>query len=192
MEFSYKRALLTRVETWKLANGILTTPKGQQLDLRTVTGAQFSDMRVKRRWLSELQLKTPDTKIAINCNDTRNGGQRHQFFLLIFEVLRSLQKHNPQLKIQHGLGRITNYVYASAGLIPVGFGLSFLFEALQYSSGRSFGIGMGLFFLLLGAFWIWSASPWKAAPMRSPKELSDCLARVTGIQPQITSSSVNR
>lgn len=80
-------------------------------------------------------------------------------------MLRLLHKHNPDLKIQHGLGRIANYAYACVGLIPAGFGLVFLFEALQRSSGRSSGVGMGLVFLLLGAFWIWSASPWKAALM---------------------------
>lgn len=189
MDFSYKKALLASVETWTLADGQLTTPKGTQLNLQAVTEARFSDMMAKRRWLSEFRLKSDETTVLITCNDKRNGEQRQRFFLLVLEVLKALHTHNPTLKIQQGLGRIANYAFACVGLIPIGGGLSILFDMLKSGEMSGFGIGMGLFLMLLGAFLIWCASPWEAAPMRSPSELSGWIISTTGLQLPITAST---
>ncbi|MEO0888127.1 MAG: hypothetical protein AAFY54_19660, partial [Cyanobacteria bacterium J06648_10] len=55
-------------------------------------------------------------------------------------------------------------------LIPVGFGLSFMLDGLA-NNFDTFPLVMGLGFLLLGAFWIWCISPWKAASMHTPQQL---------------------
>lgn len=170
MEISFKPAILSSLKTWEVSNSQLTTPKGETLDLGGVTQAHFVNMPIKRRWIVELKLTTPDDAVTIVCNDTLKGQNRAQCFVLIATVLKSLQVCNPELKIRYGYGRITNYMLACVGLIPVGFGLSFMLDGLA-NNFDTFPLVMGLGFLLLGAFWIWCISPWKAASMHTPQQL---------------------
>lgn len=174
MEISFKPALIRSAQTWQLNNGTLITPRQKQLNLSEVTTAYFFDMPYKGRWNSELKLTTPNQSVSITCNDTQRGQQRQQYFFLIQNILDSLSVHNPSLQIRRGLGRIANYAFAATGLIPIGFGLSFIIDAIKRDF-ETFGIGFGAFFILLGAFLIWCASPWRAAPMNTPTELKAAL-----------------
>lgn len=176
MDFSYKKGLLRSAQTWTVSDDILTTPDGKKLDLREVKEARFADIMVKRRWNAEMVLKSGDDKVSILCNDVQGGAQRHQYFLLLFEVLRSLNTCNPDLKVQHGLGRIANYAFAAIGLIPIGFGLSIMFDGLKRGFD-TFPLVFGGGFALMGVFLIWCASPWQAAPMRSPGDLAAWLSQ---------------
>ncbi|MEL6350681.1 MAG: hypothetical protein AAFR58_02850 [Cyanobacteria bacterium J06627_28] len=191
MDFSYKKALLRFAQTWTVSDDMLTTPNGKRLDLREVKEARFTDIAdimVKRRWNTEMVLKSSNDKVSILCNDVRGGAQRHQYFLLLFEVLRSLNTCNPELKIQHGLGRIANYAFAAIGLLPIGFGLAMIIDGLQRGFD-TFPLVFGGGFALMGVFLIWCASPWQAAPMRSPSDLAVWLSQSTGIQPLAMASS---
>ncbi|MEO1393667.1 MAG: hypothetical protein AAFV90_12220 [Cyanobacteria bacterium J06634_5] len=119
MDCSYKKALFAPAETWTLADGRLLAPKGEQLNLQSVTEARLSDTMLKRLWLSAFRLKSAESTVMMTCNDTRHGEQRQQGSLLVYTVLNFLRTNNPSLKIQHGLGKITNYAFACTGLISI-------------------------------------------------------------------------
>lgn len=172
MEISFKPAPLRSAQSWSLNGNMLTTPAGKTIDLSTVTEGQFSDLAVKRMWVSTLKLVTASDQVVVSCNDTRTGVQRQYYFALILEIVEALQVHNPTLQIQQGPGRAANIAFACVGLIPLGFGLKFIIDALN-DGGDSlgFGIGLGLFFLLIAAVVIWGASPWKAPTSVTPSGL---------------------
>ncbi|MEL6553447.1 MAG: hypothetical protein AAFQ63_08315 [Cyanobacteria bacterium J06621_11] len=174
MEISFKPALIRSVQTWKIAEGVLITPKQKRLKLSEVTAAYFVDMPYKGRWNTEFKLSTPNESVGIACNDTQKGEQRLRCFSLIMSVIDELIVHNPALRIRRGFGRIANYAFASIGLIPLGFGLSFIIDAIKHDFD-SFGLGFGAFFILMAIFAVWCASPWKSPPMNTPTELKAAL-----------------
>ena len=159
MDISFKPAPLRKPQTWTLSGNVLTTPQGKRLDLTEVTDGHFSDLPVKRYWVAEFKLVSAGETVVITCNDTRSGGSRENYFLLIFELLDSLRLHNSTLTLRRGTGRLFNILFACVGIMPLGFGVSFIIRSFIDGAG-AFGIGLGIFFMLLGAFVIWSASPW--------------------------------
>ena len=176
MEISFKPGWVRSAQTWQLDSGKLITPKQKQIDLSAVNKAHFVDMPYKRMWTTELKLTTPDEAVSIICNDKQRGENRQLCFALIDAVLDSLTTHNPTLSIRRGHGRIANYCFAAIGLIPLGFGLSFIIDAIK-DDFSTFGLGFGAFFILMAAFLVWSASPWKPSPMNTPKELREWLSQ---------------
>ena len=174
MEISFKPGFICSVQIWQVHNDLLITPKQKQLNLSEVTTAHFVDMPYKGRWNAELKLTTPKQSVSIICNDTQRGQQRQQYFSLIQSVLNSLSVHNSSLQIRRGLGRTANYAFATIGLMPLGFGLSFIVDAIKYDFD-TLGLGLGAFFILMAVFLVWSAAPWKSAPMSTPTELKAAL-----------------
>ena len=171
MEIAFKPAPMRSPQSWSIHEQTLTTPNGEQIELTAVTQCQFSDLPVKRYWVSQLTLKTASQNIVISCNDTRSGVQRQYYFAFIFEVLNALQIHNPSVPIQRGTGQAFNIAFAGIGLIPIGFSLKFFADAVQGGSASGLALGFGIFFILMGAFIIWSASPWQKPPTESPAGL---------------------
>lgn len=129
-----------------------------------------------------MRLSTASDTVSIKCNDVKTGIQRHNYYTLVFGIVESLQLHNPNVKIRRGTGRLFNVMFAGIGLIPFGFGLNFVIRALQ-NDNDGFGIGLGVFFLLLAAFIVWCASPWQKPPLSTPAELQKWLRSWVGEQP---------
>lgn len=174
VKVSYKPGLLVPAKTWQVLGHQLTTPKNQTFDLKSITRAHFINMPVKRRWTTELKLTGPDDSVTIVCNDTVKSQNRYQYFILISAILNRLQACNPDLGIRYGYGQTTNYIFACIGLIPIGFGLSFLIQAIGDNFDR-FPLIMGLGFILFGIFFVWCISPWKASATYAPAQLRSLL-----------------
>ncbi|MEO0377885.1 MAG: hypothetical protein AAF329_25475 [Cyanobacteria bacterium P01_A01_bin.17] len=182
MEITFKPAPLRSAQSWLLSGKVLDTPSGQQIDLSKLTGGRCTDLPSKRFWIAEFQLSTASDTVTIKCNDVKTGIQRQNYYTLVFEIVESLKLHNPNVKIQRGTNQLFNVMFAAIGLIPLGFGLSFIISALQ-NGGDGFGIGLGCFFLLLAAFIVWCASPWQKPPVSTPTELQAWLRSWVGGRP---------
>ena len=171
MDISFKPAPLRSAQNWSLEGSILTTPKGQNIDLSDISDCHFSDVPVKRYWVATLTLATASDKVVINCNDSKNGVQRQYYYAFVFEVLNALQIHNPTLAIKRGPSRALNIAFACIAVIPIGGAIKFFLDALGGGTGVGLAIGFCVFFLLMGAFIIWCASPWQKTPKDTPAGL---------------------
>ncbi len=178
MEITFKPAPLRSAQTWLVSGNVLRGPDGKRIDLSRLTEGHCTDLPSRRLWIAEFKLSTESETLVIRCNDVKMGSQRHSYYALVFEIVELLKLYNPDLKIRRGTSTLFNVMFAAIGLIPLGFGLSFLLGA----RGDGFGIGLGVFFLLLSAFIVWCASPWQKPSVSTPAELQEWLVSWAGMQ----------
>ncbi len=159
--YSFKRGPVRQTETWTVYPSRIEG-SGKRVSFRDVKQAHFAYMPA-RVTVAQLILKSETETIKLQCN-SRRGTESHQAFAgLVEAVLVNLRYDNPDLKFTPPPGnQLAMRIGQVSGLIPAGFGLNFIYMGVRDGSG--FGIGMGVFFILLGAFMAFMFSPGNPTP----------------------------
>lgn len=134
-----------------------------RMNFREMTGAHFAYTPQSRLTISQLVLHSQDNTIKLQCNAKRGTDSHTAFAGLIEAVLINLKHENPTLQFTPPPGnRIAMRAGQLSGLIPALFGLNLIFQGIKDGSG--FGIGMGIFLMLMGVFMAWACSPGTSEP----------------------------
>ncbi|MEL6553524.1 MAG: hypothetical protein AAFQ63_08705 [Cyanobacteria bacterium J06621_11] len=141
-------------QTWEIHDGLLTTPEGKRILLENLVEARYSDGSFRQRPGIFFDLVTPAEKVTIWCKDRFRGERRRRCFTLLFAIIKSLKRHNPELLIQLGTNAQTRSLTAVIGCIPAFCGLIFLGLAIEEGAYLS-AIAIGLFSLLAAAIILW-------------------------------------
>lgn len=160
--FTFKRGPIVSNETWTVYPSHIEGP-GKHMKFREMTHAHFAYTPQARLTISQLVLCAGEQTIKLQCNSKRGSDSHQAFAGLIEAVLVNLKHENPTLTFTPPpSNQIAMRIGQFSGLIPALFGLNFIFQGIKDGSG--FGIGMGVFFILMGWFMAWAFSPGTAEP----------------------------
>ena len=178
-QFTFKRAKIRQPETWTLTNDTLSR-EGETINLRDVTEVMFEQATAGRVWATAMKITTPTKVHALQCNAPFASPVRKQFVDLCAATIGQLKANGSEADVRQGkAGSVGAWGLAIVGAGLLLFALIFLFtEVLQNTRGRGFGIGMSAVMGLLGAFLIWSGSPWKKPPEQDLAALHQQLTNI--------------
>ncbi len=178
-EFAFKRGPVRDLEVWQVHPKHLQGPKGQQIAFKQVTEAHFAYTPRTSLSISQLILKSDDTKIALQCNAKHNSDSFRAFAGLAHAILSALARNNPNVMFTPPPANTLGMrVGQSLGVIGLVYGVYFmLIKGLIQQQHTALGIGLGALFTIMSLFWIWALNPGRP----DPKSVKQTLAQISAV-----------
>lgn len=175
--YAFQPGLLASSQTWFLDGSVLKGPSGDQLDLRQVTRGNFDVAPNGKVVALELKLFCGDAPTRIHCTARVDSGDRRAFLQLANAVVAVLEAECPQVRFTSTGMDLLAWGFAILGGLLALFGLYFGIST-KLEDGGNFGLGLGFGMVLLGAFLVWSGSPWEASAPKSPADVRAWIGRL--------------